>query len=85
MDETIEEPLGKKVDTVTIGKTRVTYAQAQDFYERSSFWTKNSKSRLWARQPLSREKVELFLKMTGPKAAVEATLKRPVVEASLSK
>ena len=34
-----EEPLGKKVDTVTIAKTRVTYAQGtRDFYERSPFW-----------------------------------------------
>lgn len=84
-----EEPLGKKVDTETIGKTRVTYAQAHGtFLSGRPFGPKtpNPGYGLLA-AIIEGQGGAVFIKMTGPKAAVDANtdVTKKMVEASLKK
>ena len=83
-----EEPLGKKVDTVTIGKTRVTYAQAHGtFMSGRPFGPKTPNPGYGLLAAIIEGKGgAVFIKMTGPKAAVEANIQKTkkMVEASLS-
>ena len=84
-----EEPLGKKVDTETIGKTRVTYAQAHGtFLSGRPFGPKtpNPGYGLLA-AIIEGQGGAVFIKMTGPKAAVDANTDatKKMVEASLKK
>ena len=84
----LEEPLGKKVDTVTIGKTRVTYAQAHGtFMSGRPFGPKTPNPGFGLLAAIIEGKGgAVFIKMTGPKAAVEANIEKTkkMVEASLS-
>ena len=84
-----EEPLGKKVDTETIGKTRVTYAQAHGtFLSGRPFGPKtpNPGYGLLA-AIIEGQGGAVFIKMTGPKSAVDANTDatKKMVEASLKK
>ena len=83
-----EEPLGKKVDTVTIAKTRVTYAQAHGtFMSGRPFGPKTPNPGYGLLAAIIEGKGgAVFIKMTGPKAAVEANIEKTkkMVEASLS-
>ena len=73
-----EEPLGKKVDTVTIGKTRVTYAQAHGtFMSGRPFGPKTPNPGYGLLAAIIEGKGgAVFIKMTGPKAAVEANIEK---------
>ena len=83
-----EDPQDKKVDTVTINKTRVTYAQAHGtFLSGRPFGPKtpNPGYGLLA-AIIEGEGGAVFIKITGPKKAVEANIvaTKKMVEASLS-
>lgn len=84
-----EDPQDKKVDTETINKTRVTYAQAHGtFLSGRPFGPKtpNPGYGLLA-AIIEGEGGAVFIKITGPKAAVEANIEatKKMVTASLTK
>ena len=72
-----EEPLGKKVDTVTIGKTRVTYAQAHGTFMSGWPLPKTPNLVIPLAAIIEGKGGAVFIKMTGPKAALILILKRP--------
>jgi len=82
-----EEPLGKKVDTETIGKTRVTYAQAHGtFLSGRPFGPKTPKPGYGLLAAIIEGKGgAIFIKVTGPKAAVDANIAatKEMIKASL--
>ena len=84
-----EDPQDKKVNTETINKTRVTYAQAHGtFLSGRPFGPKtpNPGYGLLA-AIIEGEGGAVFIKITGPKAAVEANIEatKKMVKASLTK
>lgn len=83
-----EEPFGKKVDTKTIGKTKVTYAQAHGTFLSGSFGAPKVPNQGYAMLGviIESQKGPVYIKMTGPKAAVVANIEKTkkMVEASLS-
>ena len=83
-----EEPLGKKVDTETIGKTKVTYAQAHGTFLSGRFGAPKVPNQGYAMLGviIESQKGPVYVKMTGPKAAVEANVEatKKMIKASLS-
>ena len=84
-----EDPQDKKVNTETINKTRVTYAQAHGtFLSGRPFGPKTPKPGYGLLAAIIEGKGgAVFIKITGPKAAVEANIAatKKMVTASLTK
>ena len=84
-----EDPQDKKVNTETINKTRVTYAQAHGtFLSGRPFGPKTPKPGYGLLAAIIEGKGgAVFIKITGPKSAVEANIEatKKMVTASLTK
>jgi hypothetical protein len=83
-----ENPLGKEVKTTTVGKTKVTYASAHGtFLSGRPFGPKTPNPGYGLLAAIIEGKEgAVFIKITGPKAAVEANIEKTkkMVKASLS-
>lgn len=84
-----ENPLGEKVNTETINKIRVTYAQAHGTFLSGRFGQQKVENPGFAMLGVIIESQNgpIYIKITGPKSAVEANIEatKKMVTASLSK